>query len=258
MPSFSGTLRCVLIAALFLGILLTAIPPVAAAADGNIQVYLEPSNVIATACVDQHCQNTAMTAEGEGATFTGFDSNAWHTLTIKADGYLDYSSTFYLTPGTQVIDAYLDPVPTPTPVPNGNLEIEVSPKGGTACIDNAQCQRLDFDPNADGVFDFYSLAGNSYHTLAITLPGYQPYTESIYVNAGIDNGESVKLTPLAQGAASSSLQATAASNPAGAGTPVSTAPATTAVPQTTKTGLSASVPFVALGIVGAVFLARKR
>jgi len=176
-------------------LLIIGIPPVAAATDGGVQFYIEPSNLAATACVDQHCQVTTLSSEGQEAAFTGLDSNAWHTVTVKADGYQDYSQTFYLTPGTQVIEVTLQPVPTPTPVPTGSLEITVSPKGGTACIDGTQCQNLPLDLSADGVFEFYSLAGNTYHTLTITQSGYQPYTDSIYINAGMVNGESVTLVP---------------------------------------------------------------
>jgi hypothetical protein len=253
MPHFSGSVRIVFIAVILLIVLMVGIPPVAAAADGGVQFYVEPSTVTATACVDQHCQVTIASSEGGDATFNGLDSNAWHTATVKAAGYQDYTQTFYLTPGTQVIDVTLQPVPTPTPVPTGNLEIEVSPKGGTACIDGTQCQNLPYDPNAGGVFDFYSLAGNSYHTLTITLAGYQPYTDTVYVNGGIDNGESVTLVPLAQAATSSaSVQVTVAS------TPVPTAIPTNTVPQTTKAGLSGALSLGALGICGAVFLARKK
>jgi len=250
MPHFSGSVRFGLIAVMLICILLIGIPPVAASADGNIQVYVEPSSVVATACVDQHCQVTSMTAEGQGATFSGFDSNTWHTVTVKADGYQDYSQTFYLTYGTQVIDATLQPVPTPTPVPTGSLEITVSPKGGTACIDGIQCQNLPLDLSADGVFEFYSLSGNTYHTLTITQSGYQPYTDSIYINAGMVNGESVTLVPQVA-TASPVVQVTTASTPVPAVTPATT------VPQTTKAGLPAALSLGALGICGALFLARK-
>jgi len=182
---------------IFLVIFAFGIPPAAAAANANIQLYIEPSNAVATACVDNHCQITSMFPEGEGASFTGLDSNSYHTVTVTLDGYQMYSQTIYLTTGTQVVDAVLQPVPTPTPVAPGNLEIEENPKGGTACIDGTQCQNLPFDQNAGGVFDFYSLAGNTYHTLTISLNGYQSYSESIFVDTGGNDEEAVTLVPAA-------------------------------------------------------------
>lgn len=256
MPSLSESVRSVFIAALLLCILIIGIPPVAAAADGGVQFYVLPSTVTATTCVDQHCQVTTSSSDGGAATFNGLDSNTWHTVTVKAAGYQDYSQTFYLSSDTtQVIDVTLQPVPTPTPVPTGNLEITVSPKGGTACIDGTQCQNLPLDLSADGIFEFYSLAGNSYHTLTITQSGYQPYTDSIYVNAGMVNGESVTLVPQSA-AASPVAQITAASAPS-AGTPVPAATPANAAPQTTKAGLPSALSLGAIGICGAIFLARK-
>jgi hypothetical protein len=257
MSSVSRSVQVFFFTAILLIVLVVGIQPVAAAADGNVQVYVEPSNVVATACVDQHCQVTSESSEGQAAEFNGIDSNSWHTVTVKATGYQDYSQTFYLTPGTQVIDAVLYPVPTPTPAPIGNLEITVSPKGGTACIDGTQCQNLPLDVNADGIFDFYSLAGNSYHTLTINQNGYQPYSASIYVNGGIDNGESVTLVPLTQVAPpSTTVQVTAA--PMNAGTPIPVTSPANPVPQTTKAGLSPITTLGALGICCVAILIWKK
>ena len=189
--------RLFLSVGIFLVILTLGIPPAAAAANANIQLYIEPSTAVATACVDNHCQLTSMFPEGEGATFSGLDSNSYHTVTVTLDGYQRYYQSVYLTAGTQVIDAVLQPVPTPTPVATGNLEIEENPKGGTACIDGTQCQTLPFDPNAGGVFDFTGLSGNTYHYLTINLNGYKPYAESILVDAGGNDEEAVTLLAVA-------------------------------------------------------------
>ncbi|MGB8308936.1 MAG: hypothetical protein WCE65_03775, partial [Methanoregula sp.] len=90
----------------------------------------------------------------------------------------------------------------------------------------------------------------SYHTLTINQNGYQPYSSSIYVNGGIDNGESVTLVPLAQ--------VSAAPAPTNAGTPVPVASPANPVTQTTKGGLSPITTLGALAIFGVAIISMKK
>ena len=108
-------------------LLLIAMPATALVPPGRITVYSTPSG--ANACVDtKQCDITP-------ATFA-VDGNAWHMIVVTEKGYRDWTETVYVTSDqNSVVSAYLDQDPAAT-----GIQVNVTPGGGSICLDNSQCR----------------------------------------------------------------------------------------------------------------------
>jgi hypothetical protein len=85
------------------------------------------------------------------------------------DGYQTYSENVLVaSQTTTVINANLQPVM----VSAGNIEVHSTPYA-TACVDGGDCQPT--------TVTFSGLAGNSYHTVTVSLNGYQTYHDTVLV-----------------------------------------------------------------------------
>ena len=60
-------------------------------------------------------------------------------------------------------------------VPLGRITVLSSPSNANACIDTSLC---------DTTTATFMVEGNAWHTVAVTSPGYSPWTDLVYVTAG--------------------------------------------------------------------------
>jgi hypothetical protein len=138
---------------------------------GRITIYSTPSG--AQACID------GTTCDTTPATFP-VDGNAWHTVTITASGFLQWSDSLYVVSDqTSVVNAVLDQNPSTT-----GIQVYVTPGGGTVCLDYSQCTQNVGSAGTTGSTQFTGMSAG-YHTISVnSLAGYQDYSTSVYVNAG--------------------------------------------------------------------------
>jgi hypothetical protein len=152
-------------------ILLFALPATAAVPPGRITVYSTPSG--AQACIDsKNCDITPATFSVEG--------NAWHMIVVTEAGYQDWVETIYVTSDlTSTASAYLDQDPTATAV-----HVNVTPGGGTVCLDNSQCRAYVGTVNGTGS-TLYTGVSPGYHTISVESPaGYVDTQKLVQVNLG--------------------------------------------------------------------------
>ncbi len=152
-------------------LLLLALPVTAAVPPGRITVYSTPSN--AQACIDgKDCDITPATFSVEG--------NAWHMIVVRQIGYRDWVDTVYVTSDmTSTANAYLDQDPTVTAV-----HVNVTPGGGTVCLDNTQCHTDVGTVNSFGNTIFTGVSAG-YHTISVTSPaGYVDTMKLVQVKLG--------------------------------------------------------------------------
>jgi PEGA domain len=152
-------------------IILLALPVTAAVPPGRITVYSTPSN--AQACIDgKTCDITPATFAVEG--------NAWHMIVVREIGYRDWVDTVYVTSDmTSTASAYLDQDPSVTAV-----HVNVTPGGGTICLDNVQCHT---DVGKVSTFGDTVFTGVSagYHTISVSSPaGYDDAMKLVQVKLG--------------------------------------------------------------------------
>jgi hypothetical protein len=200
---------------------------------GSIQAYITPYG--GTVCVDGgQCRVFSPVDLNSVASvqFTGLTANNYHTLTVSLNGYQPYTQNVYVTPGDIVqVNAVLQPVPTPMPVAPGSIQIWSNPGGAFACIDGSNCRTT----LNDGSATFDGLTGNSYHTVTVSLPGYQPFTGNVLVMSWQTSVVNAALQPVP--------------------TPV---PPVTTIPPTTKAGLTVPIALFATGICSAALLCRRK
>jgi hypothetical protein len=155
-----------------------AVPSLALVPPGRITVSSTPSGALA--CIDaRNCDITP-------ATFTA-DGNAWHTVVVTENGYLNWTGTVYVT-SDQIsrADASLDLNPDSTAI-----RVSVEPAGGTVCLDNSQCQ---VSVTGSALFTGVS---PGHHTLSVRSPaGYQDTTKLVQVTPGKITGVSIALDPV--------------------------------------------------------------
>ncbi|MFA5002776.1 MAG: PEGA domain-containing protein, partial [Methanolinea sp.] len=106
-----------------------------------------------------------------------------HTLGLSLTGYQQYSGTASVTAGTQTpVNVVLTPV-SPT---TGSLSITSSPSGATVTVDGTGYGTTPAIVS--------SLSPGS-HTLGLSLTGYQAYSGTATVTAGVQTPVNVVLTP---------------------------------------------------------------
>jgi hypothetical protein len=152
-------------------ILLLALPATATVPPGRITVYSTPSG--AQVCIDSNnCDITPATFAVEG--------NAWHMIVVNETGYRDWVDTVYVTSDmTSTVNAYLDQDPATTAI-----HINVTPGGGTVCLDNSQCRADVGTINSTGS-TLYTGVSPGYHTISVESPaGYVDSMKLVQVNLG--------------------------------------------------------------------------
>jgi hypothetical protein len=158
-----------------------AVPSQALVAPGRIMVSSTPPGALA--CIDAgNCDITP-------ATFIT-DGNAWHTVVVTESGYLNWTSTVYVT-SDQISSAgaslVLDPASTA-------IRVSIVPGGGTVCLDNGQCRM-----NVTGSTGSTLFTGVSpgHHTLSVRSPaGYEDTTKLVQVDPGKISDVSILLDPV--------------------------------------------------------------
>jgi hypothetical protein len=161
-------------------LLLLTLPATALLPPGRITVYSAPSG--ANACIDtKNCDITPATFAVEG--------NAWHMIVVTEKGYRDWTETVYVTSDqTSVVTAYLDQDPAATAI-----RVNVTPGGGTVCLDNIQCRENVGTINSTGSMLFTGVSPG-YHTISVESPaGYVDTTKLVQVNLGKTTGVNITL-----------------------------------------------------------------
>lgn len=152
-------------------LLLVALPVTAAVPPGRITVYSTPAG--ANVCVDTKLCDIAP------ATFT-VEGNAWHMVVVTEKGYRDWTETLYVTSDqNSVVSAYLDQDPAAT-----GILVNVTPGGGTICLDNSQC-RADVGTVNTTASTLFTAVSPGYHTITVESPkGYLDTMKLVQVNLG--------------------------------------------------------------------------
>ncbi|MBN1166706.1 MAG: PEGA domain-containing protein [Methanospirillaceae archaeon] len=123
-----------------------------------------------------------------------------NSVSVKKQGYSDWYQEYNTNPRpgeTIPIQAYLQPIIT-----TGSISVDSYPQGARTTIDNGYqlttpCTFTDIRPG--------------YHTIAVNMYGYQPYSTRVLVESGKESSVSATLIPIEQ---TGSLQAS--SSPSGA------------------------------------------
>ena len=183
----------VLIFGLLVIALFLAVPAAALNAPGTLEVYTSPGG--SSVCIDSdYCR---VSSETTGmAYFSGLATNQYHTIIVTNYGFQTYTDTIYIDPYATnlVTSAILQPYSGEP----GSVYVEIYPYGGTICMDNTDCSsygRADYSGSTS--VQFRNLAPYQYHTLTVSLEGYLPYTQTIWMNPGASTTlPDIKLQPL--------------------------------------------------------------
>jgi hypothetical protein len=159
-----------------------ALPALAAVAPGRITVYSVPSN--ADVCIDtDDCDITP-------ATFT-VAGNDWHLVVVRQQGFRDWSEAVYVTTEqTNSVTAYLDLNPELTAI-----RVNVTPGGGTICLDNIQCrEKVGTVGSTAGTL--FTGVSPGYHTISVEAPvDFLDTTRLVQVTLGKTTNVSISLDP---------------------------------------------------------------
>ncbi len=108
-----------------------------------------------------------------------------HTIDIAKQGYQTWSQFYPGNPQAgQTINVYATLTPN---VQTGTIYVSSSPSGASAVLDNGYDQIV-----TPGTFNTVS---TGYHTVQVTMAGYQPYSTNIPVSAGATSNVYATLTP---------------------------------------------------------------
>jgi hypothetical protein len=135
----------------------------------KIQVFVTPGG--GQVCLDNsQCRVNVGTSYGTGSTqFTGVSVGS-HTISVETDGFRTYTEQVYVSLGaTSTIHIDLVPISTPS----GNIQVISTPDGATACADGGNCLMTPVT--------FSGLNSGTYHTVVVSLTGYETYSENTYV-----------------------------------------------------------------------------
>ena len=148
-----------------------------AAAAGStyyVQLYVYPGSGIV--CLDNQCQTSTGSITGTGSIrFEDVAGGMDHRIRVySTPGYQDYTDSIYMSYyGSSVTRyIYLEPSSPPT----GNIQVQSNPSGATACIDGTST--CDTTPTI-----FRDVAAGTYHTVTVSLNGYDTYTEDVWAVA---------------------------------------------------------------------------
>jgi PEGA domain len=150
---------------------------------GRIVVTSTPSGALA--CIDTvYCDTTDATFSVTG--------NAWHSVVVTEKGYAQWSGTvFVVSSQSSLVDAEMQFNPFATV-----LQVDVSPGGGTVCIDNSECHTNVGTLTSPGSTRFTGVNGG-YHAITVkSPPGYRNYYTPVYINLAKITDLNIKLNPL--------------------------------------------------------------
>jgi hypothetical protein len=138
----------------------------------KIQVYVTPGG--GQVCLDNsQCNVNVGTPYGTGSTqFTGVSVGP-HTISATAYGFRTYTEQVYVSLGS-TSTIRIDLVSSSTP--SGSIQVISTPDGATACVDGGNC--------LSAPVTFTGLNSGTYHTVVVSLPGYETYSENVYVVVG--------------------------------------------------------------------------
>jgi hypothetical protein len=160
-----------------------------------------------TICIDNTtCHADVKGAYGSrtGATdFSGVTAGVPHTISVVADGYDPWIANLSISPAQintlQVVlrpavikslppPAVKEPAPRPTrgELPPGRLTVASLPPNAKTCVDTTSCDTTPAD---------FRVSGNAWHSITVTLSGYQAWSGSAYVVAGQATLINAKLQP---------------------------------------------------------------
>jgi hypothetical protein len=161
-------------------VLLAVAPAAAGSSPGSLDVYTSPGG--SSVCIDSnYCR---ISSESTGmAYFSGLAVNQYHTITVTNYGFQTYTDTIYLDPyATNLLTSAILQPSSGNP---GTIWVEIYPYGGTICMDGRDCSSYGpADYNGWTSVSYSNLAPNQYHTLTVSLNGFQPYTQTIWMNPG--------------------------------------------------------------------------
>lgn len=134
-----------------------------------------------------------------------------YTLVLKKAGYYDTTQQFTISPGETTT---LAPGMTPYPssVTYGDIQVQSTPVGAAVYL-NGNYQGTTY---AGSPLEITQLAPGTY-TVQLTMPDYQPYTQTVIVQTGVITPVAVALTPAIPTTPDTTGQISVTSTPAGAG-----------------------------------------
>ena len=135
---------------------------------GRITVWSSPS--YAKVCIDnQRCDRTPADFPVIGDT--------WHTVNVTAAGYLPWSEDVFVTSGhASLVNADLLS-------PTTGVRVNVTPGGGTVCIDDSLCHTGVGLPGGSGSTQF-TRVNEGYHTIKVNqTDGYRTFSMLRYVTS---------------------------------------------------------------------------
>ncbi|MFA6332830.1 MAG: PEGA domain-containing protein [Methanoregula sp.] len=150
---------------------------------GRIIVYSTPSGAVA--CIDTvYCDTT-------DATFT-VTGNTWHSVVVTNKGYVQWSDTvFVISNQNRVVNAEMILNPSATVI-----QVDITPGGGTVCLDNSQCHANVGTVSSSGSTQFMG-ASEGYHSITVESPvGYLDYYTPVYVYLAKVTYVTIDLKPL--------------------------------------------------------------
>jgi hypothetical protein len=164
-------------------LLLLAIHAQGLVAPGRIIVHSTP--VGAVACID------AVDCDTTDATFTA-SGNTWHSVVVSSKGYLQWSDSVYVVSNqNNMVDAEMVLNPSATV-----LQVDMTPGGGTVCLDTSQCHANVGTLSSSGSTQFTGVS-EGYHTITVESPaGYLDYYTPVYVNLAKITYVTITLNPL--------------------------------------------------------------
>ena len=119
----------------------------------------------------------------------------YSTITLSLEGYHDWSTDVQVTAGqTSYVNAQLKPKhkPTPPPPATGAISVASIPSGASICLDG-QCWGMLYKTP-----DTIPKVEPGYHTVELSLAGYEKWTKEVNVKAGKTFPIHATLTPKQQ------------------------------------------------------------
>jgi len=186
-------------------LLLLAVHAQGDVAPGRITVTSSPPGALA--CIDTvYCDTTDATFAASG--------NAWHSVVVTNKGYVQWSEQVYVVSDqNSAVNAELQLNPSAT-----ILQVDITPGGGTVCLDNSQCNVNVGGSGRSGTTQFTGVS-EGYHAITVQSPaGYQDYYTPVYVNLAKITYVTINLNPLTAPTTSITPVVTPVVTPAALGT----------------------------------------
>ncbi|WP_321504386.1 carboxypeptidase-like regulatory domain-containing protein [uncultured Methanoregula sp.] len=149
---------------------------------GGIQIWSTPGDAyVEVTPANGNMPYGGWTNSAGSYTLSNIPAYVTYQITVTKGGYRPYTTTLYVNP--HIIAETHPTLPADVPDP-GTIDISVSPYGGTVCIDGGQCETYPLDTTSELSRQVQGLAGDQYHTVTVTLNGYRPFSQDVWVPAG--------------------------------------------------------------------------